>query len=114
MVVFRCSDKDGITVICSSGTWENHIVAKHPEMKGCDAYVKASIEKPYQIYQDSKHPNTKIVYRPFILPKPFHTQYLRVAIKYRKRMFEGLVGYVSTAFACQNKREGDILIWEEK
>ena len=114
MEVFRCLDKDSISVICSGDTWNNHIVAEHLEMGGCEAHVKAAIEKPYQIYQDQRHLNTKIIYKPFVLPKPYHNQYLRVAIKYRKRRFGGLRGYVSTAFACQNKRRGDILIWEEQ
>ena len=88
MDVFRCLDKDGITVICPRDTWENHIVSEHPEMIGCESNVKETTEKPYQVYQDPKHPSQKNIYRPFILPKPFHTQYLRVAIKYRKRGLE--------------------------
>lgn len=111
---FSCRDKDGIEVICTKDTWVNHIIAEHPEMGGCQAHVKTAIERPYQIYQDGRNPNKKNVYKPFILPKPFHTQYLRVTIKYRKRVFGGLRGYVSTAFACQGKRKGDILIWEEQ
>lgn len=113
MVQFRCWDKDGVEVVCNRDTWENHVIAEHPEMKECEAHVKASIEKPYQVYQDGRHPDTKIIYKPFILPKPFHTQYLRVAIKYRQRLFGRLRGYVSTAFPCSGKRKGDILIWEE-
>lgn len=111
--MFQCTDKDGITVVCSKDTWNNHIVAEHPEMEGCAANVKAAIEKPYHIYQDGRHPHIRIIYRPFILPKPFDRQYLRVAIKYRTRRFGGRRGYVSTAFPCINKRKGDILIWEE-
>ena len=111
--MFQCRDKDGVTVTCSKNAWENHIVAEHPEMKGCEAYVKAVIEKPYQIYQDGRHPNKRIIYRPFVLPKPFNRHYLRVAIKYRQRALGGLRGYVSSAFPCLNKRKGDILLWEE-
>jgi hypothetical protein len=112
---FRCTDKDGITVICAQDTWDNHIVSEHPEMKDCETIVKAAIEKPYQVYQDGKHTAGRIIYKPFVLPKPFHTQYLRIAIKYRKSRITGkLRGYVSTAFACQGKRRGDILIWEEQ
>lgn len=112
--IFRCRDKDNVIVICTKDTWENHIVAEHSEMKGCEVIVKAAIEKPYQIYQDGRHPNQKNFYKPFVLPKPFHTQYLRIAVKYRKRMFRELRGHVSTAFACQKKRKGDILIWQQQ
>jgi len=111
--MFECKDKDGIAVVCSDDTWYNHIVAEHPEMKGCEAYVKAAIEKPYQIYQDGRNPRIRNIYQPFILPKPYNQYYLRVAVKYRQRMFRDPKGYVSTAFPCVNKKKGDILIWEE-
>ena len=91
----------------------NHIVARHPELHGCEAYVKAAIESPYQMYQDRHNLNKKIIYQPFVLPKPFHTQYLRIAIEYRKNIFGRIKGYVCTAFACKQKKEGDILLWEQ-
>lgn len=111
--MFESVDKDGILVKCTKDTWYKHIVAEHPEMKGWEAYVKAAIEKPYQIYQDGGHPEVRIIYKPFILPSPYNRYYLRVAIRYRRRAFGKLRGYVSTAFPCVNKRKGDILIWEE-
>jgi hypothetical protein len=111
--IFRCKDKDGIIVICKQDTWENHIVSGHAEMEGCEMIVKTAIEKPYQVYQDGKHTNKRIIYKPFVLPKPFHTQYLRVAIEYhRGKINRKLQGYVCSAFACQTKKKGDILIWE--
>lgn len=113
MNVVNCYDKDGIQVVCDDGTWYNHIVAEHPEIGGCEAHVKVAIENPYQIYQDSTDINRLIIYQPFILPKPFHTQYLRIGIEYKQRKSERKKGYVRTAFACRNKRKGDILIWEK-
>lgn len=110
--MFQCQDKDGIIIICSQGTWDNHIAARHPEMKGYESFVKAAIEKPYQVYQDGRHTNTKIIYRPFILPQPYNQYYLRVVIVYKEKVFRGIKGYVSTAFPCVNIRKGDILIWE--
>lgn len=113
MEIFRCKDKDGITVICTQDRWENHIVSGHPEIKGCEVIVKTAIEKPYQVYQDGKHAARRNIYKPFVLPKPFNTQYLRITIEYRKRKItRELQGYVLTAFAFQGKRIGDILIWE--
>ena len=112
MAKFVCYDKDGIEIICAEANWDNHIVSEHPELKGCEAHVKATVENPYRIYQDPRHPNRRILYRPFILPKPFHTQWLRVAIEYRKPRFGKLRGYTVTAFACTGVRQGDILIWE--
>lgn len=88
-------------------------MAEHLEMKDCEMIVKTAIEKPYQVYQDGRHAATKNIYKPFVLPKPYNTQYLRIAIKYRKTKFtRRLQGYVKTAFACQGKGKGDILIWE--
>ena len=113
MNVINCYDQDGIQVVCDDGTWYNHIVAEHPEIGGCEAHVKVAIEDPYQIYQDATDINRIIIYQPFILPKPFHTQYLRIGIEYKQRKSARKKGYVRTAFACQNKRKGDILIWEK-
>jgi hypothetical protein len=111
--VFRCYDINGILVICTKFWWDNHIVTDHLEMRGCEAHVKVAIENPYQIYQDGSKPDHKNIYKPFILPKPFHTQYLRVGIKYKKSKFGKLKGFVATAFACRSKKQGDILIWEQ-
>jgi hypothetical protein len=111
--VFRCQDKDGITVVCSKDTWDGHIVAEHLEMKGCEAIVQATIERPFKVYQDKTHLRRRVLYRPFVLPKPFQTQYLRVIVEYRTRRFRNQRGYVVTAFACTDLRQGDVLLWEE-
>jgi hypothetical protein len=111
----ECQDKDGVTVICTEDTWVNHIVAEHPEMVGCEAYVKSAIQSPFQIYQDGTDLKKRVFYTSFVLPKPFHTQYLRIVVEYRKNRLRGaLRGYVCTAFACKNKKKGDILIWEKQ
>jgi hypothetical protein len=80
-------------------------------MGGCEVYVQTAIRNPYQIYQDSAGIRKKIIYKPFILPKPYHTQYLRVIIEYKKRPYRRLKGYVLSAFPCENIKKGDILIW---
>jgi len=113
-MVLQCYDKDGVEIVCTEDNWGNHIVSEHPEMEGCEVHVKTAIEKPYRVYQDPRHPNRKILYKPFILPKPFNTQYLRVAIEYRKSRFRDLRGYIITAFASPGIRKGDILIWEQQ
>jgi len=111
--IIDCIDKDGVRVVCDDGTWDNHIVAEHPEMENCAAIVSETINKPYEIYQDRININRKIIYKPFVLPKPFHTYYLRVVIEYKQHRFRGQRGYVATAFSCSNKKEGDILLWKE-
>ena len=111
--IIKCRDRDGVPVVCDKSTWYNHIVVRHAELQGCETHVKAAIESPYQIYQDRSNLKRKIIYQPFVLPKPFHTQYLRIAIEYRQGIFGGIKGYVCTAFACKQKKEGDILLWEK-
>ena len=112
MNILECHDKDGVRVVCDEDTWNNHIIAEHPEMNGCEAYVKVAIERPYQIYQDSSNVNKRVIYKPFILPEPFHRWYLRVVIEYKKRPLRKMTGYVRTAFSCQNKKRDQILLWE--
>jgi hypothetical protein len=112
--ILECKDKDGITIICTEDTWVNHVIFEHPEMQGCETHVKTAIQNPFQIYQDSSDLKKKVIYNPFILPKPFHTQYLRIVIEYRYSNIRGQRGYICTAFACKNKKKGDILIWERQ
>lgn len=114
MPQLECQDRDGIRVICTESNWENHVVSEHPELRGCELHVKTTIETPHRIYQDSRHPNRRNLYKPFILPKPFHTQWLRVVIEYKKPLFGDIRGEVVTAFACTGVRQGDILIWQEQ
>jgi hypothetical protein len=110
----QCSDREGICVVCSRETWESHIVAEHPEMEGCESGVVAAIQFPFQVFQDTACPSRRIVYRPFILPKPMDQRYLRVVIEYKVRKFRrSLAGYVLTAFPVENKRKGDILLWSQ-
>ena len=82
-------------------------------MKGYEGYVKAAIEDPYQIYQDSKHLNRRILYRPFILPSPYYMHYLRVAIDYPHKWRRRSKGNIVTVFPCLNIKKGDILIWSK-
>ena len=112
MNVLECKDKDGIDVVCSQETWLIHILDEHPEMNGYEAYVKTAIGDPYQIYQDSSNLNKRIIYKPFILPKPYNLQYLRVVIEYPRRKFGKARGFVHTAFPCLNIKKGDILLWQ--
>jgi hypothetical protein len=112
MNIIECLDKDGVKVVCDAGTGYNHILAEHPEMKECEAIVEAAIQTPYQVYQDRITLNKKVIYKPFVLPNPFHTYYLRIVIEYKKSGFRGTRGYIRTAFACANKKKGDILLWQ--
>lgn len=114
MYSFKCKDKDGIEVICFRDTWDNHIVAEHPYMKGCEAYVKTTIERPYQIYQDPIFLKRNIIYKPFALPIPFNQEYLRIVLEYRKHIFRGMIGKVITAYATRNIKQGDIIKWPRK
>lgn len=82
-------------------------------MKDCEPHVKAAIETPFIVCQDPRHTEIRVLYKPFILPKPYHTQYLRVAVKYKQRLVGGLRGYVLTAFPCTARRQRDIVIWQQ-
>ena len=111
--VFECKDKDGIVVVCPEDTWVNHIVAEHREMEGCEECVKEAIENPYKIEQDSNFVNRFIIYKPFVLPKPYHTEYLRICVEYRKSRFRKTRGYVRTAFSARGTKKGDKLVWQK-
>lgn len=112
--VIQCTDKDGISIACSKGTWDDHIVDEHPEMDGLASYVRTTIEEPYWIYQSATDARRKIFYRHFVFPAPLKLQFVRVVIEYKTARFRNkLQGYVVTSFLCMRIREGDILLWEE-
>lgn len=113
MVLFRCKDRDGVLISCSNEVWQTHIIDEHPEMIGCETYVKASIEQPYQICQDTTHIDRKVIYKPFILPKPYHTYYLRIVIEYKEKLFRGIRGYVVTAYPCTSRKTGEVVLWQK-
>ncbi len=111
--IFKCKDKDGVDVVCHESTWNNHIISDHPELKDCENVVIEAIGSPYRIYEDCRNPKRKIIYKPFVLPKPFNTYYLRICIEYHTRMFGGKRGYVVTAFSAQGIKKGDKLEWQQ-
>ena len=114
MDLFRCRDKDGIDIVCYRNTWINHIVQQHPEMNGKEILVKAVIENPDEIYQDSTWPDTRNIYNPAVLPEPFDKYYLKICLEYRVNFGGKKRGYVKTAFACLRIKKGDILIWKRE
>lgn len=110
---FECNDKDGIVVVCPEDTWVNHILGEHPEIKGCEECVKEAIGNPYKIEQDADFANRVILYKPFVLPKPYHLQYLRICIAYRKSIFGKTRGCVITAFSARGTKKGEKLVWQK-
>lgn len=111
MNIIECQDKDGITVVCSKDTWEKHILPRHDEMKGREAHVKAVIQHPWQIFQDSVNIDKHIIYNPAVFPGVAHVRYLRVIINYKIHKYWGKRGYVESALGCWNMKGGDVLIW---
>jgi len=107
------TDKDGNRVICSIRWWKKHIICKHPEVTDWLTYIKVTVQDPYQVYQDQVNLNKNILYRPFILPAPFSTQYLRIAIKYKQEKSGKRTGFMLTVFPCSKIKKGDILIWQK-
>lgn len=110
-VVLKCRDRDNVVITCKKSTWQNHIVAKHPEIKEGLAYVKTTLENPDQIFQDPSHANRKNFYKYGIMPDPYNEQYIRVTVEYKYKKLTGPRGYVITALVCQGFKKGGILIW---
>jgi hypothetical protein len=82
-------------------------------MVGCEALVKATIENPFQVYQDPKHIDGRIIYKSVKFPRWVQPQVLRVIIRYAKLRFKKeKIGYIRTAHASfHSGRKGEILIW---
>ena len=81
--LFQVVDPNGITVSCTGENWEQHIVKHHPEVANCEQEVAISIEKPLAIYQDSKHVERQVFYRPSSFPPPLNRGFIRTVVEYR-------------------------------
>ena len=109
---FNAVDRDGVSVHCRHDTWARHIVDEHREMEDQQGAVIGAIGNPAYIYQSERYPQRRLLYRPFILPKPFDRTYLLVVIEYRTSRGQRR-GEVVTAFSAFNIKQRDILIWSK-
>jgi hypothetical protein len=106
-VYFSVADPRGRKIICSAETWNNHIVANHPSMDGREDAIIATISNPELgfIYQDKFYPNRHIYYR----RQSRGRAYWKAVVEFDDE--DESDGRVVTAFPCDSKKSGELMIW---
>lgn len=90
-------------MVCTERVWFNHILIGHPDMKGQEADVIATIEAPmFGIFADAEILTRQIFYR---LNRETSPRYLKVVVT-----FEGTNGWVITAYSTDRMKAGEQLI----
>jgi len=90
--------------------WQ-HII-KHGELRQKQELVRAVIEHPDSIYQDTDNKKKRVLYKSCVLAPPWGACYVRVIIEYHMIPLIKK-GWVCTAHASYNKKAGEVLIWSK-
>lgn len=85
-------------------------MAKHPEIWGQEVAAVATLENPLAIYQDAKHPERHVYYRPGVLKDDFAKGYLRIVVAFKGK---GKRGYLVSAHGAFGPKKGEVLIWPQ-
>jgi hypothetical protein len=104
-ILFSVTDPRGLRVTCTSEVWDEHVLAGHPEMAGCEAEVSACITNPLYgiIYADRDHPKRSIYY---MLRKHVPREYLKVVVE-----VDDAGGIVITAYPTFNVKAREYPQW---
>ena len=108
-VLLTVTDPEGYEITVDLDTWENHIVAGHPEMRECLEILSLTLTEPYVIYRSSKESETHYYYR--LTGRSFKKVsdvYLNAVVQ---RHDETKKGSVKTAFLLKRLRREGQLVW---
>jgi len=102
--LFEVVDPRGYTVICTSESWEGHILRARPWMEKYFDELKRAIEEPRMgIYRDADR-DTRYCYYGFHQGKE---RYMKVVVEFR----QNTPGYVITAYPANSGKVGEQLVW---
>ena len=101
------TDPRGLTIRCSVWYWDNHVLAKHPEMKGCETFVEHALRAPTHgcIHTSKQRADRHIYYGPFKGQLE-----IKVVVAFSSSQDEGIV--VSVA-AVSKRPDGEQLLWHK-
>ncbi len=105
-LIWRVRDRWGREIRLDEGTWYNHIVTSHGNLRGHEAAVAKVLTNPYRVMHDATHEHRECFYRPRTHPR-FPELYLKVCVEFESA-FSGLV---ITAFLVQNIRAIEVQRW---
>jgi hypothetical protein len=111
VAVISCVDYEGRRVTLSEKTWEDHLQARHPEMRGQDRAIETTIVRPDQANHAPGFADREVLYRKGVLPPPDKNDYVKVIVQYHDYGGGQMVGFVVTAFAVEEISSGEHIKW---
>ncbi len=111
----KIREQDGTRITCDQSRWEEHIIARHPEMAGRIEWVRETVESPTLICRSIYHARRRLLYRPYQFDSLPTAAYLRVVVEYHRNMLTRLTsGIIISAFAVANVEPDAEKIWPPK
>lgn len=104
-VVWSTEDCLQNIVSMSSGTWWNHIVVRHADLKDHSQVLKSIVEDPNFVLQDPQFEDTRIFCRYQALGES-NPLYTNVVVGYQV----GGIGDVKTAFRSTDIQNGKVIV----
>ncbi len=98
------TDPRGRRIRCPRQYWDNHVLAKHPDLKGCETYAERALRSPKHgcIYTSKTQVNRHIYYGELRS---------NIEIKVVVQFDSEDEGTVVSVTACSRRPNGENLIW---
>jgi hypothetical protein len=99
------TDPRGRVIRCSVWYWENHVLVKHPDLKGYENFAESALQSPTDdcIYASHRQPSRHVYYGPFR-----GRLEIKVVVAFPAQDVEGKVVSVT---AVSRRPDGEELIW---
>ncbi len=80
-MIFETTDCFGRRVGLDTATWGEHIIVRHPEMKGNEGPIRETVEEPDFVYKSGIVKSSDVFYR--MHPRATYTKlYIKVVVSY--------------------------------
>ena len=109
-IVVACVDPLGRSIAARRRRWDEHVIARHPEIASHAEAVRATLTAPDFIVTDFDNPDGLNYYRFGVLPPPYSRLYLKVVVSFRGSGSPA-VGDVITAYSTGRIARGEVQQW---
>jgi hypothetical protein len=101
------TDPRGRVIRCSVWYWNNHVLVKHPDLKGCETSVERALQSPtHDCIYASRHLASRCIYY-----GPFKGRLeIKVVVDFGQPEDEGKIVSVT---AVSKRPDGEQLIWHK-
>jgi len=106
--VFIVRDFQGISVVLKFTTWENHILKRHPEMRGYLDALKVILARPARAYRNTSYEHGLSLWRYGLGKGKRARQWIGMVVNYKEnRLTRRRHGEVVTAYFTDTTPKGE-------